>query len=124
MSSVLDPATIASLRTLSQQLATPDTYEVVRETSAPDGAGGTTATESVIESGGCLLVAGARLPDERMMAERLAFGQPYSVRMLPVTTVLTPADVVRVNGRRLQVGGVIKPGAWAMSSTAICEERG
>ena len=126
MGDVLGPGVIADLRKVVQDLATPDRYEIRRPEMVDDGVGGLKPTGNIltVESGRCLLAAAGYQPDERLIAERLEYRQPYVVRNLPVTTVLTTADTLVVNGRSFQVGGIARGGAWEVSVTAICEEAG
>lgn len=101
----------------------PDRYAVVRATSTPDDAGGGTATEAVVEEGGCLLTAGATRPQERAIADRLGSQAPLVVRNLPWDSGVTAQDTLLINGtRRLNVVGVLRAGALTVALTAVCEE--
>ena len=100
-----------------------DTYSIVRVTRTPDGEGGWEETPAVVESGGCVLTMGARLPEERALADRIQSTVPVILRNLPYNTSLTAADTVTVNGRTLQVIGVLRAEAANVAATAVCEER-
>jgi hypothetical protein len=101
-----------------------DTYAVVRTLSTSDSAGGGTDTPGVVESGGCVLTAGATRPDERAIADRAQSSSPYVLRNLPWNTILTARDTVVVSGRTFEVLGVLRTGAVNVAVTAVCEERG
>jgi hypothetical protein len=66
---------------------------------------------------------GARLPEERALADRIQSTVPVILRNLPYNTSLTAADTVTVNGRTLQVIGVLRAEAANVAATAVCEER-
>lgn len=120
---MLDAATIAELRALTENLALPDQYELLATTSTPDDTGGSTATEAVIESGPCSLTAGATRPEERLIADRRGTQTPYVVE-LPYATQATGQHAIRVNGRTFQViGGALKDGALGLTARLVCEER-
>lgn len=99
-----------------------DTYEVIEATETPDGAGGFTTVDTVIESGLCRRKVGTVRGQERVVADKLGFTSPV-VLNLPQETLLTPAHTVTVNGRSLQVGEVQHgDGAFDYQTVAICQE--
>lgn len=100
-----------------------DSYQIVRGVNTPDDAGGWTTVEGVVESGTCILTAGATRPDERVVADRAQSAAPYVLRNLPHSTILTASDTVVVGGRTFQVLGVLKAEAVNVAVTAVCEER-
>ena len=124
MPGVLTAAEMAELRDIHQDLGMPDSYAIKRP-GAPvsDGQGGSTRPLVTVESGVCLLKTGATQPDERLVAERMGWASPYTVQ-LPFDSTLTPADTLDVNGRTLNVGGVLRGGYLATAVRAVCEERG
>lgn len=103
--------------------AATDAYDILRAVSTDDGEGGSTAVESVAESGRCILTAGATRPEERAIADQQGSTVPYVVRALRWDSVITAQDVVRINGRRFEVLGVLRPESMRAAITAICEER-
>lgn len=100
-----------------------DTYEVRRTTGVDDGEGGETPTTTTVESGGCVLTAGATRPEERAIADQAGSTTPYVVRNLPYNTALTAEDEVRINGRVFAVLGVLRSEAINVAVTAVLEER-
>ena len=101
----------------------PDPYEVLRTVATPDGQGGSTEVEAVVEAGGCLLTPGGTRPEELAIAERASAQAPYVVRNMPHQSGVTAHDVLRIAGRRFEVFGVLRAGATRATVTAICEER-
>lgn len=100
-----------------------DTYEVRRTTGVDDGEGGEVPTTTTIESGGCVLTAGARQPSEQAVADAAGSTVPYIVRNIRYDTVLTAQDDLRINGRVFQVLGVLRNEAARVAVTAVCQER-
>lgn len=118
---------IASAVAIGRQVAAQyrvDTYTIRRATSTPDGEGGGTDAESTEESGGCILTAGATRPEERAYADRITGSVPIIVRNMPWNTSLKASDVLEVNGRRLNVLGVLRAEGANAAVTAVCEEVG
>jgi hypothetical protein len=102
----------------------PDTYQIVRGTVAiPDSAGGYTATPAVVESGGCVLTAGAIRPAEQAIADRAGATVTYTVRNMPHDTTLLASDTLTINGRTFEVLGVLRGEATDVAVTAVCQER-
>jgi SPP1 family predicted phage head-tail adaptor len=120
---ILTAADIEEFRFLVKDLSFPDTYEVERpvEGSLDDMGQGTTTTATV-EVGMCGLRAGGLRPQEQVIADQLGWAVAYSVD-LPMETILTPADRIRINGRRFEVGGVVDEGRWAMNKSAVIQEQ-
>jgi hypothetical protein len=77
----------------------------------------------VVESGGCVLAAGVRMPEERALADQVRATTPYVLRNMPWNTSLIASDTVTVNGRTFEVIGVLRPEAVNVAVTAVCEER-
>lgn len=100
-----------------------DTYQVVRGVRTPDDAGGWNEEPGVVESGGCVLTAGATRPDERAIAERAQSSTPYVLRNLPHNTILAASDTVIVAGRTFEILGVLRTEATNVAVTAVAEER-
>jgi hypothetical protein len=121
-SDILSSADVAELRALVQDLSFPDHFEVRRETQTPDNAGGHTTTTTTVAAGPCRLreIGGG---SERLFADRLGWQQPYAVD-LPPTLDLKTSDDLLVNGRAMEVGAVVRGGVWALTITAIVQERG
>lgn len=119
-------AVIAQAVAIGRQVAAqyrPDTYEVRRTRVVDDGEGGETPTTTTVESGGCVLTAGAIRPDERAIADAAGSTVPYTVRNLPHNTILTAEDELLINGRTFQVLGVLRAEATNVAVTAVCQER-
>lgn len=122
--SILDPALLTELRELQVELAWPDTYQIVGTVSTRTPTGGWADVEQVVESGACKLrEVNTNMPTEREIAERQGWTVPYAVD-LPHNTTLTPEQKLKVNGREMQVGGVLRGGAWALKATAVAQEQG
>lgn len=101
----------------------PDTYEVIEYTNVADDAGGWVPSGAVVESGGCVLVAGNLRPDERVFADRAEAVIPYALRNMPYNSAIQPEHDVMVGGRTFKVLGVLRNEAANAAVTAICEER-
>jgi hypothetical protein len=121
MSAVISQA-VAIGRQVAAQYR-PDVYEVRRTTTVDDGEGGETPTTITVESGGCVLTAGATRPAEIAIADQAGSTTPYVARNLPYNTVLTAEDELRINGRIFQVLGVLRAEATNVAVTAVCQER-
>lgn len=100
-----------------------DTYDIRRAVATSDGAGGSTEVVSTVESGGCLLTAGARQPTEQAIVDQAGSTVPYIVRNIRHDTVLTAKDELLIAGRTFLVLGVLKNEAARVGVTAVCEER-
>lgn len=100
-----------------------DVCEVLGSTAVEDTSGGLTQTPAVLATTVCGVqaVSGGA---EQVVADRLAWSAAYSIR-LPVATVVTPANQLRVNGTRTyQIGAILDRGAQATAKIAVCRERG
>lgn len=117
----LDPATVASLRTLVPRIAFPDTYQIAVTSTTSDGAGGQIAgAPTVVEAGICRIrpkLSGT----EAEAAGRLGYTNAAAVD-LPVTTALTPSHQLVIGGRTYEVGAVSVAGAWTIVATALVQE--
>jgi hypothetical protein len=120
---ILDPAIRAGRRVAEQFRRGADTYAILRSTSTPDGAGGGTDVEGAAGGGECILTVGARLPEERVIADRAGSQVPMIVRDLPWDIILNAKDVLLINGSlRLEVLGVLQSGVANAAVTAVCEK--
>lgn len=121
-SDVLSAADVIELQALVVDLSFPDVFQVQRDTATSDNAGGYTLTPTTVASGPCRLRAvgsGA----ERQVADRLGWQTPYAVDLHP-DVVLSTSDRLIVNGRPLEIGGVVRAGVWSMTMTAVVQEVG
>ena len=84
-----------------------DTYEVIRTTQVPDGYGGTTQTEVVVEGPlRCRLDIGGQQGGEAITGSVPVGMASYSAE-LPIDSVVSESDTLRINGRTFEV--VAKP---------------
>lgn len=120
---VLSTAEVAELRDLVVDLSFPDGYALERDATAPDGKGGRTATAQTVEAGACRLRWGGLRQGERLVFDKLGWATGYAVDLPPATNA-QPSDCLVVNGRRFEIGEVLRGGAWALTATALCQERG
>jgi hypothetical protein len=116
-------AKIARYRTKVEVKAMPDTFELRRDADVSDSAGGYTTTETTVAAGDCRLRAQNLQPSERDIATRLGWSMAYAVD-LPYDVPVTPEDRLIVNGRTMEVGGVVDAGVWSMTRVAIAREVG
>lgn len=119
-------AVIAQAVAIGRQVAAQfrvDTYDVIRPARTPDDAGGWTETPGVVESGGCVLTAGATRPDERAIAERSQSASPYVIRNIRHDTILKASDTVKIAGRTFEILGVLRAEGANVAVTAVAEER-
>lgn len=123
MPGVLSDSEILEFRSLVENLAMPDTFAIVRDMSVSDSAGGYTTTETTVAAGDCRLRAQNLQPSERAVADRLGWSVSMAVD-LPYDVTVTPSDRLVVNGRTLEIGGVVDAGTWAMTRVAIVREVG
>lgn len=100
----------------------PDNYMIVRKTRVPDGSGGTTDVEIVVESGKCAL----DVKEQFGMREGAEGPQTMSVTSylveMPINTVLNAADLLYVNSRKFDVIGVNRGGDHEVFPVARVEE--
>ena len=121
---VLSAADVAEFGGLLRDLAWPDAYEIKRPGArVSDGRGGFATTEATVEAGPCRLKRGGIRGDERAAADRLGWTSHYAVD-LRRDTLLTPADALTVNGRRFEVGEVLRGGDWDIAARAVVRETG
>lgn len=121
---VFSPAEITGLRSLVSDLAFTDTFEILRDTLAPDGMGGTTHTQTVAGTGVCRFQQlKVRITfAEQIVAGELISAMPYQVD-LPYGTDVRASDRLRINGDRVvEVMGVAVGESWGLMTTAIAKE--
>ena len=99
----------------------PDTYLIVRMTRVPDGYGGHTDVEAVVESGKCSLDASGRVGAEGASGPLTLSITSYTVE-LPIETTLEASDTLYVNSRKFHVTSVLKGGDHEVFVTANVEE--
>lgn len=120
-------ATITQAVAIGRQIAAQyriDTYDLVRGTSrTPDGQGGYTETPNVVESGTCILAAGALQPREQAIADEAGATVAYVVRNMPYLSAVTASDQIAIAGRTFEVLGVPKAEGVRVAITAVCQER-
>lgn len=121
MSAVISQAVAIGRQVAAQYRS--DTYSVVRVVRTPDDAGGWTETPGVVESGQCVLTAGATRPEEKAIADQAQSVTPYVLRNLPDDTSLTADDTVTIGGRTFQILGVLRAESVRVAVTAVAEER-
>lgn len=111
---------LADIRPLVATEIWPNIYRIIEAETIDDNAGGWTSTPVVIEAGPCWLHpdAGGR---ESEVAARLGYTTPYTVD-LDITTRLTPAHTLEVDGRTFQVGSVSREQRYGPWAVAIVQE--
>jgi hypothetical protein len=125
--SLFAPADLVQLQGVAE-LAFHDDYVLLRkpDTATKDTRGNrtnATATDfDVIEAGKGRLRREGLQPFEGIRADRLSSTVTLSFD-LPLDTLATAKDLLRVNGREFQITGVIREGALGMVTTAKLEER-
>jgi hypothetical protein len=124
--SALSPSLIDKLRLLRVRLAMPDTFEVRGPgTPVSDNAGGSTSTPVIVASGPCYVRA-LQGGDEQAVADRLGYTAAYAVD-LPIELVVSTTDDLVINGRTVEIGGIVNRAGiarWSTVQTAICREEG
>lgn len=100
-----------------------DAYEVLRRVGTQTDAGTKSFTELVVESGMGSLDVRNVLTGEGVRAEAVGPSSAYTMT-LPLDTVATPKDTIRVAGRLFAITGVTKGGHYAAFATANLEEKG
>ncbi len=102
---MLSPTEIAAMRaTLDASL--PDTAEIRRRTLASDGAGGYTEAWNLVVTAACRLAPTGRLPQERLIAERVSNASTWTLAVSAGTDVQV-GDQVTVGARILEVAAVL-----------------
>ena len=99
----------------------PDSYLIVRMTRVPDGYGGHTDVEAVVESGKCSLTAANRVGAEGASGPLTLSITSYTVEM-PIESALEASDTLYVNSRKFNVTSVLKGGDHEVFVTADVEE--
>lgn len=99
----------------------PDTYDVIRMMSVPDGSGGSTTQPVAIESGRCRLDVTTR-GAERASGALIVAVSSYEAE-LPRSVDLTATDTLVVNGREFAVIDIRRGGELDMFTIAGLEER-
>lgn len=100
-----------------------DAYEVLRRVATQTGSGTRSFVETVVESGMGSLDVRNGLASEPVRAEAIGSSSAYTMT-LPLATVATPKDTLRVAGRLFAITGVTKGGHYAAFATADLEEKG
>lgn len=98
-----------------------DTYEVIATTEVPDGYGGTTTTEEVVETGRCVLDLSGRLGSEAIRGGVPTATSTYTAE-LPIDSVVDETDTLRINGREFAVISVARGGLHEIFTTVGLEE--
>ena len=99
----------------------PDTYDVVRMETVPDGSGGTTKEPVTVESGRCRLDVTTR-GAERASGALIVAVSSYEAE-LPRSIDLKATDTLVVNGREFAVIDIRRGGELDMFTIAGLEER-
>lgn len=114
-------AIVADLRPLHDDLALPDTCEIVRVTTVPDGRGGTTTTESTIDTVRCALDVSGQSGNEYVAGSVENVNLPYTIT-LPYGTDVNEQDTIGVDGRTFAVETVRSGGGYEIAVEAACRE--
>lgn len=139
--SFLSARTVAAIHRLERRgdattiaLAFVDTYEITRTTTVPDGSGGTTTTETVVESltvgddfpnrGRCSLEVAQHRGTEAPAGGGVVVSIATYTALLPIETVLAAADTLTINGRDFAVIDVKRGGELDAFAEATLEARG
>lgn len=122
--SFFPPAQVAKVAALLESGARPDAYRLIGPGPRTiDARGGPVTSHMVVEEGSCLLAAAGASDGERATLARLGWSSGYVVD-LPLGTLVTPSHAIEVNGRRMEIGRVETPGAWALGVRVYAQERG
>jgi hypothetical protein len=100
----------------------PDSYEITRMVSMPDGSGGSTTELVVVESGRCSLDVAGRLGVEDVRGSVVTATSAYTAE-LPYESTVTEADTLTINGRPFSIVDVKRAGESGMFTTCELEER-
>lgn len=129
--SFLSARTVAAIHRLQQRgdattiaLEFVDDYEITRTTTVPDGSGGTTETDAVVESGRCSLEVTQQRGTEAPAGGGVVVSIATYTALLPIDSVLTAADTLTINGREFDVIDVKRGGALESFAEATLEARG
>lgn len=99
-----------------------DAYALIRRVPTGTEYGTRSFTEATVETGfGSLDVRNA-LGDEAVQSEAIGATSAYTMT-LPLTTVATPNDTLRVAGRTFGITSVTKGGHFAAFASANLEEK-
>lgn len=102
-----------------------DAYEIYTVTRTPDGYGGVTEVEALIESGRCVLerrgtsAGGIRIAEQIVLTE-----SHYIAEITDPESVLTTNHNLVINGRAFDVVDVQREGEAGMFTYAALEEKG
>jgi hypothetical protein len=99
-----------------------DDYALVRRTPTRDQYGGSTFTETTVETGRCRLTVANRLGGERISGDRVLAISLY-IAQLPKSTVARETDLLRVNGRTFEITDIKTGGDFDLFAEAALEER-
>lgn len=100
-----------------------DTYQIRRPVNTPDGAGGWTVVEGIVENGNAILVPSALQGGERVRGEVAGATNRYELRNMPYNSLVAESDTVTIGARVFEVVGVERLAALAVVVTAKLEER-
>lgn len=100
-----------------------DAYEVLRRVPTQTGSGPRSLANVVVETGMGDLAVPNRGASETVQAEAIGPSSSYTLT-LPLATIATPDDTIRVDGRLFGITGIQRGGHFAAFATAQLEEKG
>jgi len=121
--SLISAADLARVVGFTESLGMPDAYSLERTTLDSDGAGGEIATTSTPGTGMCRLREVNQTSAENLIASRLSWLEVYAVDM-PLAAQPKVGDVIIINSRRFEIGGILRGGLYQAQQTAVVRERG
>lgn len=114
-------AVVAGLRATHDDLALPDTCDVIRSVAVSDGRGGTTTTETVVAEYRCALDVAGITGQEGLAGSVETVTRPYEIT-LPYGADVTEADTIGVGDRRFAIENVRTGGAYDVATVVTARE--
>lgn len=113
---------VASLRPIHDDLALPDTTDILREAIVSDGRGGEVVTWTTVATSRCALdVSGQAGTGEYVVGSVETVDLPYVVT-LPYGTDVTTDDRFLIDGRTFEISTVRSGEGYEIAVTALCRE--
>ena len=114
---------VAGLRATHDDLALPDSCDVIRTTQVSDGRGGTTTTEATVGPYRCSLAVSGLSGQEGVAGSVETVTLPYVIT-LPYGTDVTEQDTIGVGERRFAVETVRTGGDYDVATEVTAREVG
>ncbi len=114
---------IAGLRPIHDDIALPDTCDVLRVVQTSDGRGGVTETEVLAGTYRCAVDASGLIGHEAVSGSIESVDRPYTIT-LPYNADVTEQDAIESNGRRFEIETARRGEGYEIATEVAAREVG